>query len=417
MWTRSAPRCSRRERGVMRIALCADGRSPHTQRWANAVVERGHELVVVWARREYAPADRTSFHPSITHVVHDPPHRDRLWRLPTAGLEPRLLARRLRPDVVHGLSLTGHGWTAQEFGIRPLVLTALGTDVLELEGRREHSSIGRVHASYVARRTRRAVGAADVVLADSTTLAARVRCSVPGTATRIIRFGIEIEDSVPRDPLEWRRRLNFADDAFVILSSRLIRPAYNIDAIVQALPAIRRELPNAVLVLKELPRFSDTAYRAACLELAGTLGVADAVRTVGELSRDELLDLQAASDTYVSAPANDGTAVSVLEAMAAGVAVVATDVPGIDPVILVHDQTALLVPPRDAAAIAAAVVRLGRDEQLRRRLADRARQVVERYADFERELDQAVLLYEELVVARSRNDDLLPSRRMRKTTP
>ena len=36
------------EQRLMRVALCADGRSPHTQRWANAVADRGHEVAVVW---------------------------------------------------------------------------------------------------------------------------------------------------------------------------------------------------------------------------------------------------------------------------------------------------------------------------------------------------------------------------------
>jgi glycosyltransferase involved in cell wall biosynthesis len=254
------------------------------------------------------------------------------------------------------------------------------------------------------------VSASEAVFADSTTLAQVVQRCVPGTPVRIVRFGIDLDRPVRMNGVEWRRRLKLADGAFMILSSRLVRPAYNIDTIIQALPSIRRELPGAVLVLKELPRFSDAAYRNACLELAATLGVRDAVRTVGETSRDELLALQAAADVYVSVPTNDGTAVSVLEAMAAGAAVVATDVPGIDPAILHQEQTALLVPRRDPEALAAAVVRLGRNERLRRRIVGQARRVVERHGDFSRELDRAVLLYEELVSART-----VSSRRPRST--
>jgi glycosyltransferase involved in cell wall biosynthesis len=55
---------------------------------------------------------------------------------------------------------------------------------------------------------------------------------------------------------------------------------------------------------------------------------------------EELVDLYAAADVYVSVPENDATAVSVFEAMAAHVLVVASDAPGIDPEILRHDDTA-----------------------------------------------------------------------------
>jgi glycosyltransferase involved in cell wall biosynthesis len=85
--------------------------------------------------------------------------------------------------------------------------------------------------------------------------------------------------------------------------------------------------------------------------------------------------------------------------MAAGVAIVATDAPGIDPDILRAGETALLVPPGDSAALASAVVALERDGELRGRLARRAGEIVRQHGDFDRELDRAVELYEELVAS------------------
>ena len=202
----------------------------------------------------------------------------------------------------------------------------------------------------------------------------------------------------PTAPATWRRRLGIDEDAFVLLSSRLVHPRYNIDTIIRALPLVLRGLPRSVLVLKELPRFSDPAYQHFCLELADELGVRDAVRIVGEIERDELLALHAAADVYVSVPRTDGTAVLVLEAMAANVPVVASDVPGIDPVILRHRETALLVPNRDAEALAAAVVAVATDAV---DLVERAGEVVRLHGDFDRELDRAVTVYEELVAART----------------
>ena len=76
--------------------------------------------------------------------------------------------------------------------------------------------------------------------------------------------------------------------------------------------------------------------------------------------------------------------------MAAGVPIVATDAPGIDPVILRDEETALLVPPRDSAALASAVVAQRRDEELRAGLVRRATEIVRLHGDFDRELDTAV---------------------------
>ncbi|MDP9225062.1 MAG: glycosyltransferase, partial [Actinomycetota bacterium] len=355
----------------MRVALCADGRSPHSQRWANGVADRGHEVAFVWIREELDSSYFSSFRPSISHHSYVPPApRGRPWMVPFALLAPRRLVRQLEPDLVHGLSLSGHGWAAHAFGVHPLVLTALGSDVFQLRRSAGGSIAQRAADAYGVWLTRAAVAAADLVLADSATLADQIRQRVPGTATRIVRFGVELSPPAPSARSRWRQRLGIDDDAFVILSSRLVRPHYNIDTIIHALPAIRRRLPHAVLVLKELPRFSDPAYLRFCLELADELGVREVLRTVGELDREELLELTAAADLYVSIPATDGTAVSVLEAMAAGVAIVATDAPGIDPAILRGDETALLVPTRNPESLAAAVVALGLDADLRLSIVD-----------------------------------------------
>ena len=387
----------------MRIALYADGRSPHTERWANAVADRGHDVAVVWFAHELVGADTSRFRPAVTHHPYEPPSPIRPWQWPNATRQWRRLARETRADLAHGLSLVGYGWAAAEGGVRPLVLTALGSDVFRLERVGEGSVVQRLAEVYAVRRTRAAVGAAAVVLTDSAFLADAVRRSAPGTETRIVRFGVETGTGVPEARAAWRRELAIEDDATVILSSRLVRAHYNIDTIVRALPLIRDELPRAVLVLKELPEYSEPEYRTSCLALADALGVRDAIRLVGALSRQDLLELHTAADVYVSIPTTDGTAVSVLEAMAAGVPVVASDVPGIDPVFLEDEQTAILVPPREPESVASAVVRLSTQPQLREAMTERARLVVERNANFDLELDRAVLLYEQLVSSRVRS--------------
>jgi hypothetical protein len=85
-----------------------------------------------------------------------------------------------------------------------------------------------------------------------------------------------------------------------------------------------------------------------------------------------------------------------------GAAVVAVDASGIDPSIVDGGESALLVPVRDAAALAAAIAELGAEPERRRQLAGRAREVVQREGDFDRELHRAVHLYEELAAVGAR---------------
>lgn len=381
----------------MRIAVCANGRSPHSQRWANGIAARGYEVAFIWKHDQLIDADLSGFDDSIAHHALTPPSpRKRPWALPGAILSPRRLARRLQPDLVHGFWLPEHGWTAHALGIRPLVLTALGSDVHQLTRRQFGSIAERAGDLYSVRLSRAAVDAADLVFADSAAIAAMIRQRAPGTEVRIVRFGVELTPPSPAARDDWRRRLSISDDAFVLLSSRLVNPNYNIDTIIRSLPAILCRIPNAVLILKELERFGDHEYRRQCLELVDQLALRGAIRIVGELERSELVDLYAAADVFVSVPTRDATAVSVFEAMSAGVPVVATDALGIDPTIL-RDETAVLVPVRDPDALAAAVLRIALEPELKERVVQHARGVVQEHGDFRRELDRAVGYYEELV--------------------
>src|SRR3989440_6761122 len=353
----------------MRVSLCGDGHSPHTYRWANAVADRGHEVAVVWENQDLTGADFNRYRDSIAHHRHvrATPQRQP-WMLPLAPVTARRLARTLKPDLVHGLYLSGYGWTAHALRMRPFVLSALGSDVLDLDRRTALSFPAGAGTAYGAWRTRRAVAGADVVFADSAAIADAVVRQVPSAHTRIVRFGVEIRPLMPAARSEWRRRLRVDENAFVALSSRVIQANYNIDTIIRAFAEIHDRIAGSILVLKEYPPSSDVDYRRRCFELIDELDIGDSVRTVGELEPEELLELHAAADVYISVPSRDGTAVSVLEAMVAGAAIVATGAPGIGPEILRAGETALLVPPGDSAALASAVVALGRDGELRARL-------------------------------------------------
>jgi glycosyltransferase involved in cell wall biosynthesis len=101
-------------------------------------------------------------------------------------------------------------------------------------------------------------------------------------------------------------------------------------------------------------------------------GLAGAIELAGE--RRDVPQLLAGADVFVLSTQSEGAPLSILEAMAAGLPVVAAAVGGV-PELIEHGGTGLLVPPADPAALAAALERLLRDAGLRRALgaAGRAR--------------------------------------------
>jgi glycosyltransferase involved in cell wall biosynthesis/ribosomal protein S18 acetylase RimI-like enzyme len=161
-----------------------------------------------------------------------------------------------------------------------------------------------------------------------------------------------------------------------------------------------RELFAAARAVRQAdPRVRFVAVGAPDLDKADAIGQAELARAAEDVLvtgwRDDVRDLLAVMDVFVLASWREGMPRSAIEAAAMGRALVLTDIRGCREVARA-DREALLVPPRDPDALAAAISRLAADPALRRRLATAARrralerfgeaQVAERVVDHYRRL-------------------------------
>jgi len=121
--------------------------------------------------------------------------------------------------------------------------------------------------------------------------------------------------------------------------------------------------------------------RAAVESEAGALGLDGRLRLLGD--RADVPALLACSDVFVLSSTSEGMPVSVAEAMAAALPVVATAVGGVGELV-VDGETGFLVPPGDASALAAAITRLLADPVLRRRMGSSGRSRAEAIFDLGR---------------------------------
>lgn len=112
--------------------------------------------------------------------------------------------------------------------------------------------------------------------------------------------------------------------------------------------------------------------------------------------RNDVPDVMAALDVFVLPSLNEGMGRVLLEAGAAGVARVAARVGGV-PDIVRHGETGLLVPPRDAEAVAQAVVALAHDPARRKRLGEAARAHVVPEFGLDRMVMRIEALYEDVI--------------------
>ena len=147
-----------------------------------------------------------------------------------------------------------------------------------------------------------------------------------------------------------------------------VTPARGQDLAIRAVARLREELPGIRCVIAGVahPRPGDVAYRHELTALARRLGVEDRVDFVGLV--DPIADLYAAADIVINpARFNEPFGRVAIEALSAGCAVVAARV-GAVPEIVRHGREALLFAPEDDGALAAAILLLWHDRELRETL-------------------------------------------------
>ena len=380
----------------MRIAVAANGSSVHTERWVDLLSARGHEMLVVWEADDLSDAALARYRPEVQHIVRDSLRtRLRGRSSPTEALSPHRVAARFKPDLVQGMYLVRYGWTAAELG-HPLVQFAWGTDVVALAPWHDKNPYRAAAGAYYKLRTLHAVRRADLVLCDSAPIGETVKRSVPGSRVELIRIGVEVTHEA-HSARAWRTELGLSAEAFVLLSTRLFRPNYNIDAIIRSFAVAAAANPDLVLVLKDFDSVGDPEYRERCWLLIRELAMEERIRTVGELERPDLLALYRAADAFVSVPSRDAMAVSVLEAMAACVPVIASRTEGMDPEMLRDRVSALLVNPGDERGLSNAITELATSPALCEVLARNGRETVAAFGDLDRELDRTETLYAEVI--------------------
>ena len=196
----------------------------------------------------------------------------------------------------------------------------------------------------------------------------------------------------PEDAAVFRKGLGLDEDCRVILIvGRLSREKDHV-TLLQALREVRRQQNAHLLIVGEGPE------RPAIEAAIRRLGLVGGVTLAGH--QDSTQPYYRIASLAVLSSLSEGSPNALLEAMATGVPVVATRVGGV-PEIVADEESALLVPPRDAVAMSRAILRLLDPAQhLARTLAGRGRQLVEERHNPEARILRLARLYRDVLDGR-----------------
>jgi glycosyltransferase involved in cell wall biosynthesis len=257
--------------------------------------------------------------------------RRELARLIAAGLSFHAIdAHYFYPDGVAAASLARH------FGL-PLVVTARGSDInLIAQFERPRKMI------LDAARQAHAVIAVSRALAT-----AMIGLGIDPARIVVLRNGVDCAAFEPRARSAARLELGISAERVVISIGNLV-PEKGHDLVVGALPA----LPGVQLII-----VGEGAMRGQLETLAEQAGVANRVRILDVMPQQSLASVYSAADVLVLASTREGWPNVLLEAMACGTPVVATDVGGVREIVSTHDVGEVLS-ERTPQSIVAAVRRI-----------------------------------------------------------
>lgn len=221
------------------------------------------------------------------------------------------------------------------------------------------------YARLWPRRVTRLLGSAEAVAAPSSYLVEELSPSRSG-----IRL---IPNAIDTAAYPFRLR---ARPAPWLVWLRSFHKIYNPVMAVEVLAIVARDYPEARLLMVG-PDKGDGSFQRT-VEAARRLGVSPRVQFTGAVPKSEIAFWIDRGDIFLNTTDVDNTPVSVIEAMACGACVVTTNVGGL-PHLLEDGADALLVPPREPHAMAAAVRRLLREPDLAERLSSHARGKAERF--------------------------------------
>jgi glycosyltransferase involved in cell wall biosynthesis len=349
----------------MRICLLAPASSVHTSRIAVSLAARGLKVTVATFHPGSIPGVEVL---AIPRVAAGP---GKLGYLLAAPLAKRLVAK-LNPDILHAHYLSSYGAVGGWCRFHPFVVSAWGSDVFDFPRR------GRLNRWLICR----ALDRADAILSTSRFMADEVGLYTDKDVA-VTPFGVDT--GLFRPDLAAK-----PGQATLIGSVKALEPQYGMDTVIRAFAELAGKKRKRSLRLEIVGRGSQADKLK---DLAGRLALGGLVSFPGFIDHRELpSSFNRYSVAAFGSVCQESFGVSLLEAQACGVPVVASDLGGFREVVR-DGETGLLVPPGDHRAMAAAIGELLGDERKRKRFARAAREFVVKEYPWDRTVDLLTEIY------------------------
>ncbi len=363
----------------MRVLYFTKDYTPHDYRFLEALARTSHQVFFLRLEaRTAAPEDRPL--PSNIEWIRwpggatTPRYRNTFYRL----LALKEILRQLKPDIVHAGPIQPVAYLVARSGFKPLVSMSWGYDLLQEAHKNQ----------WMQAITRFTLAHSDMLIGDCQTVRqVAIRLGISDERVVTFPWGVDLNHFTPSAE-------SSEAATFVMISTRSWEEGYGIETIAQAFTLVHQRHPHTRLMM--LGNGSKASQVKEMLARGGVLkndGAPQPIVFPGVVRFDHLPKYYQAAHLYLAATHSDGTSISLLEAMACGLPVIVSDIPG-NREWVVDGENGWLFPVGDAQALARRILTAIEKQAELPQMGMRGRKIVEQRANWEANFPLLLQAYE-----------------------
>lgn len=307
----------------MKVLLLSDINSSHTKRWALDLSNKGIKVAI------FSFVSPTEDWFSIANIKVSSLSLKKKAKGGTTTLSkikylvmmPKLkkFVKSFKPDIVHAHFLTSYGVLAHRLNFHPFIISVWGSDVFfDLENHK-----------VLQKKMKETLKNADLVCSTSKVMTEPV---IPYRKdVKVIPFGVNTD--------QFKLIVKKESSKIIIGTVKSLKPIYGIDKLIKAFSSLTQKLTDLEL---ELHIYGDGPEKEKYIELTNSLSVQSKVKFLGQIANNKVPDALNTFDIFANLSEFESFGVSVLEASACGIPVIASNIGGLKEVV-VQEKTGFLV--------------------------------------------------------------------------
>ena len=366
----------------MKVFYFSRSYTPHDYRFLAAISEAGHTAAYLRLEPEARQSEDRPVPPGVQQILWEGAGAAFRWTdIPRLVPALRRILHDSQPDVVHAGPIQTCAYLSALAGFHPLLAMSWGYDLVQDAAR----------SRWMEWVTRYTLQRCDWFISDAHVTRARaIAYGVDAARTTVFPWGVNLERFAPAPASNARK------DGFNLFCNRTWEPLYGVDVLARAFGRLAPQHPGLSLAL-----LGSGSQAAALRQIFLGAGVLDRVSFGGNVPQRDLPGWYHQADLYISPSHVDGSSVSLMEALACGLPVLVSDIPG-NREWVTEGENGWLFRDGDAEDLAAKILHACEERGSLAEMGRRSRAIAEARADWKKNAAALLQTYEEVTALREK---------------